>query len=577
MDMRFTNIVSKDKLREVQLDTLQVLADTVAQTAGPYGSNTQIIKQQAVNEYTKDGHNVLSAVQFYKPIEIGIQQEMKEVTRYIVKTVGDGTTSAVLLSYNIFKSLYEMELSHPDIRPYQLINTFKLIVDKLIEYIKENTRECKIEDIYDICMISTNGNKEISESISQIYKKYGRNVFIDVAVSPDEHHRTKEYNGLTLGRGFASPSFINTSDGKCIIQNPRIYSFADPIDDPIMVNLFKSIIYNNIQLPASSGGECIPTVIMVPSVTRDITQWIKDIEIMMYSFDEHGGAKPPLCIITQSNVVQDQLDDIVTLCGIKEIKKYIDPEVYKQDIEKGEAPTNETVVDFYGTTEEFVSDMSNTSFKRPGKMFDVDENGNEVYSAIYNGLINFYKKELKNAQDNMEDANVTGNLKRRLNSLEVNFVEYFIGGVTVTDRDSLRASVEDAVLNCRSAMKDGVGYGANFEGFRAIDEYRNSGDDTEIGFAISTAIYDAYYETIKNLYKTCMPEHTAVSTLSETIDRGMPINITTMEYDGKVLTSAKTDIAILEAIAKVITIMFTANQCLIPSPTNNTYREDDGQ
>ena len=31
MDMRYTNIVSKNKLREVQLDTLQVLADAVSQ------------------------------------------------------------------------------------------------------------------------------------------------------------------------------------------------------------------------------------------------------------------------------------------------------------------------------------------------------------------------------------------------------------------------------------------------------------------------------------------------------------------------------------------------------------------
>ena len=320
----------------------------------------------------------------------------------------------------------------------------------------------------------------------------------------------------------------------------------------------------------------VPTVIMVPSVTRDIQQWLKDVELMMYGAEENKIPKPPLCIITQSNIVQYQLDDIVTLCGIPEIRKYIDPEIYKKDVEEGKAATIDNVCDFFGTTEEFVSDMSNTSFKNPAKMYEIDENGNRVYSAIYNGLINFCKKELKNAQDNMEDANVTGNLKRRLNSLQVNFVEYFIGGVTVTDRDSVRASVEDAVLNCRSAMKDGVGYGANFEGLRAIFEITKEKYPDKLAEDIVCAIKDAYRETYCNLYRSCLEDDQVVNVYIESLREGKPFNMVSGEYDGKVLTSAKTDIAILESISRVITIMVTANQCLIPSPTNNTYRDEDG-
>lgn len=578
MDMRYTNIVSKNKLREVQLDTLQVLADAVSQTAGPYGSNTQILKQGYANTYTKDGHDVISDIQFYRPIEAGIQKEMKEITRYIVKSVGDGTTSAVILAYNIFKGLCDIEKEN-HARPYLLIRLFQKVVNSMIEKIKTNTRECTIDDIYDICMTSTNGNEDVSNAITQIYQKFGRGVFIDVAASMDEHHRLKEYDGLTLGKGFASPAFINTPDGKCKIHKPRIYSFKDNIDDENMVELFKAIIYYNIQQPMMNGDydSYVPTVILVPSVTRDIQQWLKDIELMMYSADENKIPKPPLCIVAQSNTVQFQLDDIVTLCGIPEIGKYINPDIYKRDVEEGKAATIENVYKFCGTAEEFVSDISNSSFIRPGKMFETDENGKEVYSSVYKGLINFCKKELKNAQDNMEDANVTGNLKRRLNSLQVNFVEYFIGGVTVTDRDSLRASVEDAVLNCRSAMKDGVGYGANVEGLRSIIEVIKF-DEVEhrLERNIENIIYEAYKETITNLYKTCVDEDEAHDYCETTQDKYMPLNLATMRYDGKVLTSAMTDIAILEAISKVITIMVTANQCLLPSANQNVYRDEDG-
>lgn len=584
MDMRLTNIVSKDKLRQVQLDTLHTLANAVSQTAGPYGSNTQILKTGYANTYTKDGHDVISDIQFFQPIEAAIQREMKEITRYIVKTVGDGTTSAILLSDHIFNELHKLE-KKSGIRPYLLIRLFQKVVNEMIEEIKCHTRECTIEDVYNICMTSTNGNEEISKAIEEIYKKFGRNVFIDVAASIDEHHRIKEYDGLTLGKGFASPSFINTPDGKCKIKNPHIYSFKDNIDDENMVELFKAIIYYNIQQPLRNRDydSYVPTVIMVPSVTRDIQQWLKDIELMMYSADENKIPKPPLCIIAQANIVQYQLDDIVTLCGIPEIGKYINPDIYKKDVAEGKAATIENVYKFCGYAEEFISDISNTSFINPAKMFETDENGNREYSSVYKGLINFCKKELKNAQDNMEDANVTGNLKRRLNALQVNFVEYFIGGVTVTDRDSVRASVEDAVLNCRSAMRDGVGYGANYEGLHAIlSVMKYSNDETKyriehkVERAIQEAIYNAYKSVILNLYCTSMSEEDALQQCLSTIENKSPLNLTTDRYDEKVLTSAMTDIAILESISKVITIMVTANQCLIPSPANNVYRDENG-
>ena len=51
-------------------------------------------------------------------------------------------------------------------------------------------------------------------------------------------------------------------------------------------------------------------------------------------------------------------------------------------------------------------------------------------------------------------------------------VEYFIGGINVIDRDSLKSLAKDAVFNCRSAVEYGVGCGANFETILAANEVR---------------------------------------------------------------------------------------------------------
>lgn len=585
-DYSFTNIVPKESLRKVQLNTLEILADVLSKTAGPRGSNTQLLHGNRHNEYTKDGHNVLSQIQFYRPLENAIQKEMKEVTRYIVKTVGDGTTSAVLLSNEIFKSMCEAET---EMSAYSIMSTFKEIVNEMIERIRVNKRECTLEDIYDISMIATNGNTEVSYAIKSIYEQYGMEVFIDVGISNTTDHLVKSYDGLTLEVGYPTPAYINTSStdkesGRASIRNPRIYAFEDPVDTPEMMAYLEAILSNNIFMPLMNQRPdmYIPTVILAPSISRDANKLLTDLEKTLYGFDQSNASeqKPPVLIITNANVHHEQFNDIIMLCGVPTIRKYIDPVIMEKDIKEGNAPTPENVHEWCGSADLVEADTTNTKFVNPRCMFEVDEEGNRVYSSVYNGLINYITQELDVAYKNNEDANVTGKLKRRLNSLKTNLVEYLIGGITVTDRDSIRDLVEDAVLNCRSAAKNGVGYGANFESLRVIYDiiydYNNTTNATPDGKSrIMVAIRNAYRSALYNLYSTIYEsDEDALSEISVSLDKGMPVNLATGKYDGKVLCSIETDVAILEAISKVIMVMFTANQALLESPMNNVYLTD---
>lgn len=584
VDYTFTNIVPKESLRKVQLNTLEILASVLSKTAGPRGSNTQLLHGNRHDEYTKDGHNVLSEIKFYRPLENAIQTEMKEVTRYIVKTVGDGTTSAVLLSNEIFKAMCEAETS---MSAYTIMSKFKEIVNEMIKRIRANKRECTLEDIYDICMIATNGNKDVATSIRNIYKQFGMEVFIDVGISNTTDHLVKSYDGLTLEVGYPTPAYINTSgteqeSGRASIRNPRIYAFEDPVDTPEMMAFLDAILEHNIFNPMIGTGQYVPTVILAPSISRDANKLLTELERTLYGFDQTNSTeqKPPVLIITNANINHEQYSDIIMLCGIPTIRKYIDPTIQQKDIDNGDAPTPENVHEWYGSADLVEADTINTKFVNPKCMFDTDEEGNRTYSSVYNGLLNYITQELDVAYKNNEDANVTGKLKRRLNSLKTNLVEYLIGGITVTDRDSIRDLVEDAVLNCRSAAKNGVGYGANFEAFRIIQEMLDEYDDNPLKhldgkLAIKTAIRNAYWSALIDLYMTVYDSiDMADAMIHESLEKGMPLNLATMEFDGKVLCSIETDVAILEAISKVIMVMFTANQALLESPMNNVYLTD---
>lgn len=569
-----SNVVTKGKLREVQKNTLHILKDTISKTFGPAGSNTLILhgdnKGNLVAEYSKDGHKVLKNVSFDNVIEMSIQSECTEITRYVEKKVGDGTSSAVILSSLIFDELCDMEDTN---NPYQVIRDFKVAIEDIKEEIMTKKRDITLQDIYDIAMISTNGNGDIASRLLTIYEEHGFDVYIDVNISNDTNNYIREYDGLTLEKGFCDPVFINTmSEGVSRIRNAHIYAFVDPIDTQEMIGMFETIINNNIFVPYANKEPYIPTVIMAPKISRDMSALMTKLVNFLYQFNQQKmeSQKPPICVITNINVEIERYLDIAKLSGAPEIHKYIDPKVQEKDVEMGLAPTLETICDFCGIVEEVVSDSNSSKFINPIEMYtdEVDEDGNLVRSNTYNALLAFLESELRVAQESGREAMTVGNLKRRINSLKANMVDYLVGGVTISDRDSLRDLVEDAVLNCRSAALNGVGYAANFEGKRASAILLGK-DPENVYYDI---IDEAYESILVLLYSTiCTDIDEVGSIIYSSLKNGCPMNIANGEYDHKVLTSINTDIIILDAISKIVTIMFTANQAIVQVPALNIY------
>lgn len=149
-------------------------------------------------------------------------------------------------------------------------------------------------------------------------------------------------------------------------------------------------------------------------------------------------------------------------------------------------------------------------------------------------------------------------------------VEIFIGGITVADRDAERDLLEDAVLNCRSASLNGAGNAANYEGLISSKIIFEKYNDDSIEKAIAEIIYSSYREISEILYDT-VPEVDSKAIIDESIEKGSPFNIVTKKYDGNVLTSIDTDICTLNTISKIITIMATANQFILPTLNINKY------
>lgn len=574
MNDLFSNIVDEDSLKEVQLKVLEKLSNTLANTAGPYGADTIILGDPGRGTpdiYTKDGHKTLCHIDFFNPLEKSIQTQLREVTEHIANTVGDGTTSTVMMCYYIYEALssYIKESKEPK---FKIVNNLNKCIDNIKEEIKRHGREVTIDDIYKICMISTNGNESLSRDIANIYEEVGMNVYISVSTtSLYTENVTKTYNGMTLERGFTSEAYINTTDSKVVIPNPRIYAFVDPIDTPEMIDFMSKIIYTNILEPFYSQAfdRLVPTVIMAPHISRDANALLEELEKLLYQ--QPVTTKPPILIIPGLNKFADQYHDIFNLCGTRTIKKYIDPKVQEKDIQEGKAPNMDTITEWYGTCEMIESYNNKTKFINPSLMFTIDENGERVYSDMYNGMVHFLESELDLAIKNDDGANTIGNLRRRLNSLKSNLVDLYIGGISSIDRESVKDLAEDAVLNCRSACNHGVGYGSNFEGYRASVKLRDDEEDKDM-YTIYNIIVEAYTNVIKNLYELNFNGDADVL-IRTNLKAGKPLNLRTLSYrnEDEVLCSIDCDVTILDAIKKVIIPMTTSNQALLVNVQHNKY------
>ena len=100
-----SNVIDANTLHTIQRTILDELSNCLRCSFGPHGSNSIIKKLNTLNMYTKDGHTILSAIQFNGVVEQSVKDDIETVTLNIAKTVGDGTTSAVMLSKYIFDGI----------------------------------------------------------------------------------------------------------------------------------------------------------------------------------------------------------------------------------------------------------------------------------------------------------------------------------------------------------------------------------------------------------------------------------------------------------------------------------------
>jgi chaperonin GroEL (HSP60 family) len=195
--------ISKDP--DVVLNVLHKFCEPVTSTLGPNGC-TVIIHDNESNlpHVTKDGVTVSESINFSDPREQAIASLIKEAARKTAASVGDGTTTSVLLvEQMLLRGLSNLSTvkSRRD-----FFEGFDLAFERLVDILTENnvpiTKDSTL--LESVVRISANGDDKLCKLIMSAVKASGP----DGLVSAELHDELRTFVDVKGGSSLESTAFI---------------------------------------------------------------------------------------------------------------------------------------------------------------------------------------------------------------------------------------------------------------------------------------------------------------------------------------------------------------------------------
>lgn len=203
--MNLKKVVNGKELKEKMSIAINLLCDTVKSTLGPKGNNI-IIDHSAFSPFiTNDGVTIAENIESEDAVINTILELAKESSIKTNTTVGDGTTTTLVLLQSIFnEGLKEIEHGeNPIILKRKLEDDLKIIKKKILELSKKPTTS----DLEKIAITSAN-SKEIGNVISKAYSKVLHKNAIRIKEGEDTQTNVIYHKGYIFDTLLASPYFF---------------------------------------------------------------------------------------------------------------------------------------------------------------------------------------------------------------------------------------------------------------------------------------------------------------------------------------------------------------------------------
>ena len=215
-EIKFSD-VARNKLYE----GIKQLNDAVKVTMGTRGRNVLIQKSFGTPTITKDGVSVAKEIELADPIANMGAQLVKDVASKTADVAGDGTTTATVLAYSIFKE--GLRNITAGASPIGVKRGMDKAAEAIIEQLKKGSKKVGGKaEIAQVATISANSDDKIGSLIAEAMEKVGKDGVITVEEAKGINDELSVVEGMQFDRGYLSPYFVTNAD-KMNIQLENAY------------------------------------------------------------------------------------------------------------------------------------------------------------------------------------------------------------------------------------------------------------------------------------------------------------------------------------------------------------------
>lgn len=401
------------------LNGAKMIFDAVKTTYGAGGRNVVIARQGDFPHITKDGVTVAKSITVKDGFnEIGIKCLQLAASR-TCESVGDGTTSSIILSYNFLKKTIEA-CDEEKFNPRYLKDGIDFAVQEVINYLKANKKEVKSkEDLKNIALISSNGSEEISDILAECFDKIGADGCLEIQNSPSYSTSLEFVEGISFQRSFVSPYFINDrTKNRVVMENALIFIYNEKL------HAFAEIRFLMEKIIETYPG--LPILLIckdyAPNTIADLVA-----NHIRGNFQICAVQTPPL-----GDMTEEFLEDIAVMTGGTVISKAAG-HVLKTS-------TKRSPVDLIGKADQVSVSSTHTTITKKGD--------NPALESRVEGL----RHELEKTND----ENTKKALQIRISQLTNGVALFKVGGATELEILEKKDRVEDAMFAVKAAMKSGI-------------------------------------------------------------------------------------------------------------------------
>ena len=407
------------EVNEIVKKTANKVAKIIGSTLGPYGSNC-LNETSWGTHLTKDGASVLANLTFEDPFENAVLNVIKDAVFKSNALAGDGTTSTTILINEILNST--LKLVGLGYNGIQIRNGIRIAAEKVVSLLRESCRQLdsdlsvkeNSDNLYNVAMISTNGDEELSKIFVEIFKKCGKTANIKLETSGSSETSYKITDGYQIDFGYSSQYFADNADRSIAYSNPSIYVSTEPIET---LPDIMPILNRHVQT-----GE--PVVFFAPHFDTSIVNAIV--------LSKAKGLKA--CCVKVNEAKIYLMEDIAKIVGSALLSSKLGI-TFKTD-------TNYLGIRLFGKAESITITENST----------IIVNGAGDQEALTNHISGL-TAQLSRNKNNADNISI---LTDRLNRLKGGLAVIYIGGKTNVGTRERYDLADDAFNACKSALESGI-------------------------------------------------------------------------------------------------------------------------